>query len=115
MESILFIINIVLLVVVWNKWKKENPVIPPKLFWTLVFGWFYLIYYYLFVCKISFSDLCKKSNTITLTWGTFEGHGTNENGERAVIKGGFPNAIGEASKFGFKVVSNGDGMVILQK
>ena len=66
-------------------------------------------------CKISFTELCSKSNTITLTWGTFEGHGTNENGERAVIKGGFPKAIGEASKFGFKVVSNGDNMVVLQK
>lgn len=66
-------------------------------------------------CKTSFSELCRKSNTITLTWGTFEGHGTNENGERAVIKGGFPKAIGEASKFGFKVVSNGDSMVVLQR
>lgn len=66
-------------------------------------------------CKISFPELCRKSNTITLTWGTFEGHGTNENGERAVIKDGFPKAIGEASKFGFKVVSNGDDMVVLQK
>lgn len=66
-------------------------------------------------CKISFSELCRKSNTITLTWGTFEGHGTNENGERAVIKGGFPNAIGEASKFGFRAVSNDDSMVILQR
>lgn len=66
-------------------------------------------------CKVSFEELCSNSKTITLTWGTFEGHGTNENGERAVIKDGFPTAIGTASRFGFKVVSNGDDMVVLQK
>ena len=45
--DLIIIISIVLQLVVWNKWKNENPNNPPKLFWTLLFGWLYLLYYYL--------------------------------------------------------------------
>lgn len=65
-------------------------------------------------CKVSFDELCEKSNTITLTWGTFQGHGTNENGERAVISN-FPTAIGIASKYGFKAETSNQEMVVLHK
>ena len=44
--DIIFVIISIITLYVWNKWRKENPNNPPKLFWTLIFGWIYLLYYY---------------------------------------------------------------------
>ncbi len=44
--GIIFIIIFIITLCVWNKWRKENPNNPPKLFWTLIFGWIYLLYYW---------------------------------------------------------------------
>ena len=43
---VIIFINWFLISRVWNKWREENPNNPPKLFWTLIFGWIYLLYYY---------------------------------------------------------------------
>ena len=46
MDIIIYIFIFIITLCVWNKWREENPNNPPKLFWTLIFGWIYLLYYY---------------------------------------------------------------------
>lgn len=45
MEEIIFI-NLVITLCVWREWRDDNPNNPPKLFWTLLFGLLYLLYYW---------------------------------------------------------------------
>lgn len=59
--------------------------------------------------------LCKRSNTITLTWGFMQGHATGDSGDRIVIKKSFPECIAICGRYGFIPTSQGDNMVTLAK
>jgi len=65
--------------------------------------------------SMTFEEMCETSSVITLTWGVFEGHATNDNGERIVIKESYPELIAKASKYGLYPSTNSDIMVTLVK
>jgi TonB family protein len=44
--DIIIVIIFIITLCVWSKWRNENPANPPKLFWTLMLGWVYLLYYW---------------------------------------------------------------------
>lgn len=46
MENMIYLVIYIATLFVWLKWRNENPNNPPKLFWTLIFGWIYLLYYW---------------------------------------------------------------------
>ena len=46
MEIIVCLVILIATWYVWYKWKNEYPENPPKAFWTFLFGWIYLLYYW---------------------------------------------------------------------
>ena len=60
-------------------------------------------------------QMCETSSVITLTWGLFEGHATNDSGERIVVKEPYPQLIAKASKYGLYPSTNSETMFTLTK
>ena len=65
--------------------------------------------------SMTFEQMCETSSVITLTWGLFEGHATNDSGERIVVKEPYPQLIAKASKYGLYPSTNSETMVTLTK
>ena len=65
--------------------------------------------------SMTFEQMCETSSVITLTWGVFEGHATNDSGERIVVKEPYPQLIAKASKYGLYPSTNSETMVTLTK
>ena len=65
--------------------------------------------------SMTFEQMCETSSVITLTWGVFEGHATNDSGERIVVKESYPQLIAKASKYGLYPSTNSETMVTLTK
>ena len=65
--------------------------------------------------SMTFEQMCETSSVITLTWGLFEGHATNDSGERIVVKEPYPQLIAKASKYGLYPSTNSETMFTLTK
>ena len=65
--------------------------------------------------SMTFEQMCETSSVITLTWGVFEGHATNDSGERIVVKEPYPQLIAKASKYGLYPSTNSETMFTLTK
>ena len=65
--------------------------------------------------SMTFEQMCETSSVITLTWGVFEGHATNDSGERIVVKEPYPQLIAKASKYGLYPSTNSETMLTLTK
>ena len=65
--------------------------------------------------SMTFEQMCETSSIITLTWGVFEGHATNDSGERIVVKEPYPQLIAKASKYGLYPSTNSETMFTLTK
>ena len=65
--------------------------------------------------SMTFEQMCETSSVITLTWGVFEGHATNDSGERIVVKESYPQLIAKASKYGLYPSTNSETMFTLTK
>ena len=65
--------------------------------------------------SMTFEQMCETSSVITLTWGLFEGHATNDSGERIVVKESYPQLIAKASKYGLSPTTNSETMFTLTK
>ena len=93
--------------VYWFMHRNDTPT-HPKLFWTLLFGWFYLLYYILCCNRnkeiggnySAFAELCKVSTVITVTSWIGGAHATSDNGKRISVPQGFPSLISIAANYG---------------
>ena len=65
--------------------------------------------------SMTFEQMCETSSVITLTWGVFEGHATNDSGERIVVKEPYPQLSAKASKYGLYPSTNSETMFTLTK